>query len=194
MRIAPYQLLPECETIVVERHSRIAGTLSLIGDGPKKLPLDTYFPEALESLRQKGLKLIEVGCLASEDQASTQPSNVYSALTRATIQHANLGQYDRMIAAVHPRHCKLYERGMGFRRISEVVKCDMVEGNLAVCVAGNPGDPEAYSQPWRDIFFAGSNLDFVQRTNPMSPADRLYFSRLLEIGAQSIPGTGRRVA
>ncbi len=195
MRITPFQLSPECETVIVERRKKIVGTLSLIADVDEKLPLDQYFPEAIDTLRQKGLKLIEIGCLASEDRASQTLSNVYAALTRATIQHANAGGYDRMIAVVHPRHCKLYERGMGFRRVSEVVRCNMVEGNLAVCVAGNPSDPAAFQQPWRDIFFSDSGPELVKRTRPMSPVDRLHFERLIEMsGYEEKQAATRRVA
>jgi hypothetical protein len=194
MRIAPHQLSPDCETIVVEQNASIIGTLSLIGDGKRKLPLDAYFPDAIEKLRREGLRLVEVGCLASEDRASPSPSNVYAALTRATIQLANAGGYHRMIAAVHPRHCKLYERGMGFQRISEVVRCDMVEGNLAVCVAGDPRNPMAYQEPWREIFFGASGATFVQRNRPMSPIDRMHFTRLLEIAERHDQRTIRRAA
>jgi hypothetical protein len=194
MRIAPHQLFPECETIVVDQNKIITGTLSLIGDSRNKLPLDHYFPEAIEQLRREGHRLLEVGCLASEDRASPTPSNVYAALTRATIQHANAGGFDRMIAAVHPRHCKLYERGMGFQRISEVVRCDMVEGNLAVCVAGNPRDPLSFQEPWREIFFGNSGLEFVARKLPMSPIDRMHFTRLLEIAERHDQRSTRRAA
>jgi len=194
LRIAPHQLSPACETLVVERNQSIVGTLSLIGEGERKLPLEKYFSNEIEALRQQGLKLIEVGCLASEDRASQAPSNVYAALTHATIQHANAGGYDRMIAAVHPRHCKLYERGMGFQRASQAVRCDMVEGNLAVFVVGNPKDPMAFQQPWREIFFANPGLDFIKRTRPMSPMDRLHFAKLLEIAERHDQGAIRRAA
>ncbi len=194
MRIAPHQLSPQCETIVVERNANIVGTLSMIGDGEKKLPLEKYFPKEIDSLRQQGLKLIEVGCLASEDEASRTPSNVYAALTRATIQHANAGGYDRMIAAVHPRHCKLYERGMGFQRVSEAVRCNMVEGNLAVCVIGNPREPSAFQQPWREIFFANPGVDLIKRNRYMCPIDRLYFTKLLEIADRHDLGVVCRAA
>lgn len=194
MRIAPHQLLPDCETLVAERDSTVVGTLSLIGDGPRMLPLETYFPGPIENLRRQGLRLLEVDCLASIEKTTTFTSQVFAALTRATRQYANLYGYDRTIAAVHPRHCKFYERAMGFRRISDIVTCAMVEGNLAICVAGNPTAPLECKQPWREILYGVNGAELPCRTSPMSPIDRLYFSKLLEQSQRESAEPIRRAA
>jgi hypothetical protein len=195
LRIAPHQLWPECETLVAERESsRIVGTLSLIGDGPRKLPLESYFPGPIEKLRKQGHRLLEVDCLASIEQTTSFASQVFAALTRSTRQYANLKGYDRTIAAVHPRHCKFYERAMGFRRISDVVTCAMVEGNLAICVVGNPTAPLECKQPWREILYGDNGADLPRRKNPMSSFDRFYFSKLLEQSQQEFDASTRRAA
>jgi len=181
MRIAAHQLWPESEILVAKQNRRVVGTVTLIGDGPRKLPLDKIFPRELRSLRREGLRILEVGCLAAIADRNHLHSPIYLALTRATIQHARLRDCDRMLAAVHPRHSKFYERAMAFRRLSGEVPYDSVEGSLAVCVAGNPSDPSEYRQPWRELFFGGEQPQAnCGAGGKMSPADRRYFANLLE--------------
>lgn len=184
LRIAPHQLWPECVVIVAEQNHRIVGTVSLFADGPRNLPLDGLFQSQIAPLRSQGLRLLEIGCLAVK-RCNTDYQNlaVYNALTRAAVIHANMGEFERMIAAVHPRHCKFYEQGMGFERLSDEVRYPLVEGNRAVCLAGDPNDPNAYRQPWRKVFFGHRRVRQSQACHPMSSRDRAYFASLQELAS-----------
>jgi hypothetical protein len=193
VRIAPHQLSPECTVILAESCGRLLGTVSLVGDGGNGLPLERIFPAAVRSFRRRGLRLTEVGCLASVEPPGSFPSPVYVELTKATIHYARLGGFDRMIAAVHPRHGRFYQRAMGFERLGEEAAYDRVNGNRAVCVVGDPNDPARYREPWRELFFAGPKFGRARRVAPMSGVDRKYFRALKEI-ADWDPARGVRRA
>ncbi len=194
VRIAPQQLRQECRVLVAEASGSIVGTVSLVADGGEGLPVDRLFPGSVDGLRLKGHRLMEVGCLVSIDDSGRFPSRVYLALTRATIQRARRGGFDRMIASVHPRHAKFYERAMGFQRLTEAVPYDMVGGHPAVCVAGSANDAGDYRQPWRRHFFDHAGLDDTTPGDGMSPMDLHYFERLKSIIDGSWPGIKRRAA
>ena len=181
VRIAPQQLQPECLVVVAERRGRMVGTVSLISDEQAQLPVEQLFPKSIELLRATGARLTEVGCLAALDDSRRFPSPVYLALTRAAIYYARQGNYDRLIATVHPRHAKFYERAMGFVRLTGEAPYDLVNGQPAVCLAGSPHDAQAYREPWRRHFFGAYPLDHLPYAGQMSEIDCYYFSRLREM-------------
>ena len=181
MRIAEHQLWPECQVIVAEQYRRIVGTVSLVADGPRRLPLETVFAGIVCNLRQAGAKLVEVGCLAALAGSSQLHSPIFVALTRATIHDARYRGFGRMLAAVHPRHGNFYEGGMGFQRLSKTASYESVEGKSAICVAGDPNEPLQYRQPWRDLFFGEQPHQVLPASGGrMSDADRRYFTKLCE--------------
>ena len=194
VRIAPHQLSPQCTVILAESCGRLVGTVSLVGDGWNGLPIERIFPAAARSFRRRGLRLTEVGCLASVEPPGSFPSPVYVELTKATIHYARLGGFDRMIAAVHPRHGRFYQRAMGFERLGDEAVYDLVNGNRAVCVVGDPHDPARYREPWRELFFAGPRYGSARRVAPMSGVDRKYFRALGDIAEWDPARDVRRVA
>ncbi len=180
-RIAPHQLQPACTVILAEIEQRVVGTVSLVEDGPAKLPMDRLFPQAVDELRSHGLRLAEVGCLASHDDSQQFPLAVYVELTRATIHYSRLAGCDRMIAAVHPRHSRFYRRAMGFARLSGEASYDLVNNNAAICVCGNPNDADGYREPWREHFFSGPWTGQARRRQLLPEADLRYFQNLREL-------------
>lgn len=188
MRIAEYQLSEQCEIIVAKHNDRVVGTISLVGETSNRLPLDSAFPMELGDLRSRVTNLMEIGCLAVDDEGVGEASFAFAALTREAIMRARERGCQRMVAAVHPRHGKFYERSMGFERLSDPVNYESVQGQLAVCVAGDPGNPAAYKSPWRELFFSGRLEAHRTRLRVMSPADRHYFMNL-KLRAQMLPSS-----
>lgn len=194
VRIAPQQLQPECRVIVAESRGCIVGTVSLISDERSKLPAEQIFPKTIEVLRASGARLAEVGCLAVLDQSRRFPSPVYLELIRTAICYARQGKYDRLVATVHPRHAKFYERAMGFVRLTGEASYALVNGQPAVCLAGSPHDAQAYREPWRRHFFRAWSPDQLPHSWQMSEIDCFYFSRLREIIDRDQHALTRRAA
>ena len=194
LRIAPQQLRPECQVVLAEVDDRVVGTVSLVGDGQSGLPVDSVFPGVLDPLRRAGRRIVEIGCLASTDDSARFPSRVYIELTRATIHSARQNGFDLMVASVHPRHAKFYERAMGFDRVSAEAPYEMVNGNPAICLAGSPTDASAYRQPWRRHFFEESPPAHFQNQPGMNPFDRQHFTQLFAIVDDTRHDVGRRAA
>lgn len=172
LRIAPHQLSRECLVVLAERRAEIVGTVSLTADGENLLPMDRLFPVPMNRLRDRGMRLVEIGCLASVADEEGYRSAIYVELTRAAIQIARDGGYDRMIAAVHPRHARFYARAMGFRRLSGPVRDPRVNGHAAVCVCGDPSREDAYSEPWRTLFFQNVRQPLGKRGARLPDRDR----------------------
>jgi len=188
MRIAEYQLGKQCEIIVAKHNKRVIGTISLASETSNRLPLESAFPTELGDLRSRVMNLMEIGCLAVDEEGVGDTSIAFAALTREAIMRARERGCQRMVAAVHPRHGNFYERSMGFERLSDPVNYDSVQGHLAVCVAGDPGNPAAYKSPWRELFFSERLEAYRTKLRVMSPADRHYFINLRLI-AQMLPSS-----
>lgn len=180
LRIAPHQLSRECLVVVAERRSEIVGTVSLIADGDNRLPMDRLFAAPTDRMRDRGMRLVEIGCLASAADEGGFRSPIYVALTRAAIRIARDGGYDRMIAAVHPRHARFYVRAMGFRRLSAPIRDTRVNGHAAICVCGDPCREDAYAEPWRELFFRNAGERFDSRTSCLPERDRRLFRDTLD--------------
>lgn len=180
LRIAPHQLSRECLVVLAERRGEIVGTVSLIADGETLLPMDRLFPIPMNRLRDRGMRLVEIGCLASVADEEGYRSAIYVELTRAAIQIARDRGCERMIAAVHPRHARFYVRAMGFRRLSGPVRDPRVNGHAAVCVCGDPSREDAYAEPWRELFFRNAGERFDSRTSRLPERDRRLFRDTLD--------------
>ncbi len=192
LRIAAHQLRTECTLIVAMRHRQVVGTVSLVEDGPGLLSLDRCFGTQLASFRKRRLRLLEATCLAVAPGNDRVISPVFAALTRATFHIARIRNMDRVIAAVHPRHCRFYQRAMGFEQLSEETQYESVEGSIAVCVSGDPTRPALFRQPWQSMFFG--NIDpLLLRKSWLSAADVAYFQHLRTSGT-TVPWLVNRAA
>ncbi len=174
MRITDYQLTEQCEIVVAKVNEQVVGTISIIVD-KLRLPLEPAFPNVISELRKQKLKLAEIGCLAAIQDSESSFSPTFAALTRAAIYRSRALGCDRMVAAVHPRHCRFYKRAMGFEQLSNAIPYESVEGQLAVCLAGDPSNPMKYQSPWREIFFDSSTAVTPFVGQGISQADRSYF-------------------
>lgn len=186
MRIAEYQLGEQCEIMVAKHNDRVIGTISLAGEISKRLPLERVFPTALGEMRRRNLNLMEIGCLAVDEEGGGVASLAFAALTQEAIMRARERGCSRIVAAVHPRHGRFYERSMGFVRLSDPRGYDSVQGHLAVCVAGDPANPVAYQAPWRELFFKERLEPHPARLRVMSRIEHDYFRNLM-LMAQTLP-------
>jgi len=134
IRLTPYHLLPTSEVLIAERNSVITSTLSMFGDSPAGLPMESMYGQQICHLRSQGFRLAEIGSLADRRNGQGRFINTFVQIGRLLAQVAQSRGIDVIVAAVHPRHARLYEKVMGFRQIGHYSSCPYANGNPAVAL------------------------------------------------------------
>lgn len=134
MRIIRHHLLDTTDVMVACRQREVEFSVTLVRDGSLGLPCEALFADEVRSLRESGLRLAEVSCVASAygDADRKEGFDTYVKMIALTIQTARRRGIDRLLLAVHPRHAKFYQRMFGCDACSDTRSYDVVEGNPAI--------------------------------------------------------------
>ena len=175
MRVLPHHLSSTTNVFVAFGRSSAIATVTLIGDGQFGLPLESIHPEVAAERRQAGLTIAEISCLAVSHLAFRRFFPSFIELTRLMAQYARYMGIDQLLAVVHPRHARIFERLMGFQPFGSVKPHPSV-GNqpaLACCLDFRRIDR---SRPglW-DWYFASRIPNGQLRPQPMPSEDQEYF-------------------
>lgn len=135
LRVTSHQLQETSEVFVAVKDQQVISTVSLILDGDLGLPLEDVYPCEVEQLRQKGLKLAEVSCLADRRESVERAKFVLLKLMIMLAQHAQNRGVDKLLIAVHPRHVRFYEKLMGFEQVGDQREYATVLGRPAVALS-----------------------------------------------------------
>lgn len=134
MRVTPYQLLPESRIFVGKVEQEVVVTVSLIPDSDKGLPMESIYPQEIEQLRNKGLWVAEVGCLADRRMEPRRFIDTFCSLTKLMAQYSRTRGIDGFVIAIHPRHAKYYKSFLCFEEIGGVVSYPLVSNRPAVAL------------------------------------------------------------
>lgn len=132
MRMVRHHFLPTTEVLVAKLGRDVISTASLIVDSEIGLPAESMYRDEVEKLRDRGLRLGEVACLADRRESPARFIEIFRMLATLLAQAAVVRGCDALIAATHPRHARFYMRQLGFKRIGEIRECPYVRGNPAV--------------------------------------------------------------
>lgn len=108
-------------------------TLTLMGDSAVKLPLDSVYPRALDSMRWQGRGLVEVGLLASNGVhgARRGARTLFDMMRWAAHYTLHIGLTD-IIIGVHPNHTHFYKRCFGFACLAQPTNYPLVNNTPVV--------------------------------------------------------------
>ncbi len=165
VRLTPFHLLPSTEVIIAKLVDTVTSTLTLVADGDSGLPMDDMYGSDLDCIRQSGLRIAEIGCLADRRHSPIRFIKVFGELARLVVQVARNRGIGALVVATHPRHAGFYTRSFGFVQFGDVKQCPYVKGNPAVgmmlnfgriretalheCLFGNPYEERLLSrEPW----------------------------------------------
>lgn len=113
-------------------------TASLFADNKLGLPMDEGFKREVDALRNKGRRIVEVGCLASDPIYRKGDKNVPMIVNRLIYNHAIKAlNADELLITVHPKYLKIYEDILLFEKIGELSEYPYVEKNPAVALRLN---------------------------------------------------------
>ncbi|TWU39733.1 N-acyl amino acid synthase FeeM domain-containing protein [Novipirellula artificiosorum] len=134
MRLTPYHFLPTTEVMLAKLQGISLSTATLILDGELGLPAEAIYASEIDSLRNKGLRLAEVGCLADQRESPVRFLKMFRQLSTLIAQAAANRGCNGLIAATHPKHAKFYIRHLGFEIFGDVRACPYAQGNPAVAL------------------------------------------------------------
>lgn len=175
MRVTPYHLLPTTETFIAVCDGLVISTVSLVIDGQLGLPMESVYPEEVAEQRRLGRYVGEVSCLADRRRELKRLFPVYIQLCRLMAQYARRRGLDGLMAAVHPRHARFYERFMAFQPVGELKTYQSVCDNPAIALSLDFARVEQeYPDIWQKFF--GEPIPEEQlQPRPIPRAERDYF-------------------
>jgi hypothetical protein len=115
MHATPYLFQSGTYLFVAKRGDEVIGTMTLIGDSERGLPMDSIYCEELAPLRRRGRRLAEVGALCTRAQA--RRSGVTFLLNKIMWFLALRAGFDELVIAIHPCAEELYRAWMMFERV-----------------------------------------------------------------------------
>lgn len=182
IRITPYHLLPKSDVLIAKIHGRVVSTVSLFRDGELGLPMEAIYPQEIESLRNNGLRLAEVGSLADRRHEVERFIELLAKMGRLLAQAAHSRCVDALVAVAHPKHARLYKRVLGFQQIGEYTECPYANGNPAVALYlrfNDKAGTELYNQ------YFGQKIPSEQLSEYVWEKEtREYFTRILDCDAK----------
>jgi hypothetical protein len=109
--------LPEATVFVAREQRRITGTLTVVRDSLRGLPMEELYGEELNALRAEGRALCEICSLAIEPGRRTVEGSPFLGLFRmACVYLVHFSPLTDALITLKPSHQSFYERRMGFQR------------------------------------------------------------------------------
>lgn len=112
VRFAPHTLLPSTQTFIAIANGKTVGTMSLIGDSPLGLPIERIYGDEIASMRDRRVRLAEVGALAIVP--GFRKRGIVCLLNRLMFEVARQLEVDELVAAVHPVVQEIYRASLLF--------------------------------------------------------------------------------
>jgi len=189
MRVMKHHLSDRTDVLVVKRAGKVVFTSTLVRDGEFGLPLESLFSAEVQEMREQGLQIAEVSCLASDRtlEDKTQRFELFVELIGLLFQNARFHGVDRVLLAVHPRHAKVHQRMFGCELCSDVKEYAAVEGNPAVLCSHDFARLDQtryclYEKVYRKTYGVMELLG-----KRMSDAEKRYFAQAVSAHTAMVP-------
>ncbi len=180
MRVMPYHLWPHTQVFVALRSNQVIGTVSLVRDAPDHgVPMESAYGDTIRRLRGDAVPFAEVCSLSVQSPPGESTGNIFGQLTRLMMFHARHVGLDTLVAVVHPRHQKFYQRAMGFQTIGGVKRYLQAAGRPGVPILGSVNDRSAYRSRWQRFYFDGDFSDDDLAPNHLALSDRTFFRQFV---------------
>ena len=176
MRVTPHHLLATSAVFVAVQGDRVISTVSLIGDGQLGLPMECAYREEVAQLRSPCRWLGEVSSLASDRRLSDRQLQLLGHLTRLMAQYAQRHGLEHLLAAVHPRHARFYQRFLGFQPLGGARPYPGARHRPSVPLLLDLPQLEQAQHPSYLAYFRDPIPDDELRYCTISGADRRFFS------------------
>lgn len=104
--------------ITKDTSGMISGTIALVPDTERGLPIDTVFHEELSKLREQNVRLGEIGRLAVRSAVPATPDSkkILPILYASIFAYGLLSKIDAFVITINPKHAPLYQQ-FGFKAL-----------------------------------------------------------------------------
>lgn len=113
-------------TLTAWQDNVLAATLTLTRDGGNGLLCEALYPDEIAKLRAKNLKICEYSRLAIDPDFSSPALLEAFFRTAYNFARSHFGASDAVVE-INPRHCRYYERELGFTLLGPKRICPRVE-------------------------------------------------------------------
>lgn len=117
---------PNRVTLAGWQDNVLAATLTLSRDGGNGLLCEALYPDEVEKLRAKNRLICEYSRLAIDPDFSSPALMETFFRTAYNFARTHFGASDAVVE-INPRHCRYYERELGFTRLGPKRICPRVE-------------------------------------------------------------------
>lgn len=183
MRVTPYHVLETTDVFVAVHRSEfgeenVVATVSLVRDGELGMPLECVYGAEVERLRASGLRLAEVTCFADRRTDARRFLTTFCELNKQLVRCARHHRVDQLLAAVHPRHAKFYERYVGFESFGRETSYPTVCNQPAVAMVLDferidREQPRCFQRLFADTFTWPEHVEAAR-------SERAWFARLVD--------------
>lgn len=177
MRILPHHLLATSVVFIAVQDDEVISTVSLIGDGQLGLPMECAYGGEVAELRSPSRWLGEISSLASDPRQPRCHWDLLCNLTRLMAQYAQRHGLEYLLAAVHPKHARFYQRFLGFDRVGEPRSYPAARHRPSVALLLDLPRLEQQQHPSYLAYFAEPIPEEELRYCPMSSHERRLFAR-----------------
>jgi len=131
LRFGFFNAMPYTQTFLSKSNGDTIMTITLFPDSPLGLPLDKLYKREIDTIREKGRYIAEVGGLASV----VNNQNAILHLIKLLYYHAEeLLKIDDLVITVHPKHKNFYKVILCFEEIGEIKSYPDVKDNPAIAL------------------------------------------------------------
>jgi hypothetical protein len=149
--------------------------------------MESLYGEELAMLRDCGLRVGEVSCLADRRRHFRGFFPIFLRLSRMVVQYSRRRDLDGLLLAVHPKHARFYERYMEFKLLGEERAYPAVRNRPAVALFLDFARVDRERPPNYDTFFGDWLPDELLEPRPIAPADREYFRHMVDAAYEPAP-------
>lgn len=180
LRVLPYHLWRETQIFVAVHRGKVIGSVSLTRDGNDSgIPMESTYGDVVERLRRERQSFGEVCSLTVDSPGDRSTGEIFGQLTRMIMFFSRHIGLDQLVAVVHPRHAKFYQRAMGFDTIGGPTQYHQVAGQPGIPILGSVNNRDRYRRRWQQFYFDGCYAKGVLDPSPLSFADVNYFRQYL---------------
>ncbi len=148
--------------ILGRKMNKTVCTVSAVIDSPLGIPLDSYYHDELDQLRNEGRKLIEIGLLA--DARGTSKMSSITELMASIARFGVYSDHHDYVIGVHPRRINFFSSVFGFEPFGDVKGYGKLKTAPVVLLHAHGLDLEVASREINtEIYSDPRNLDFDER-------------------------------
>ena len=188
LRVTPYHLLPTTKVFIAVRGGAVLLTYTVVMDGELGVPMESVYGREVDRLRQAGIRFGEASCFADRrDLLNGSLLPAFLGVSRLVAQYTSRRGIHRILAAMHPRHARFYQRILGFEQFGEEKSYPSVGYRPAVAMNLDFVRLPRHRPDCHEVLFGKAIEPEKLLNRPMSQRHARYFARAVDPSLALVP-------